>query len=62
MENEVSLASGRITPGVVRVGNTVRRPVTAASPFVAELLGHLQQQGFTGGRRSSTLEKSSTTA
>ncbi|MGY0057372.1 phosphotransferase family protein [Streptomyces sp. LZ34] len=51
MENEVPLAGGRITPGVVRVGSTVRRPVTAASPFVAELLGHLQQQGFTGAPR-----------
>ncbi|MET8631009.1 aminoglycoside phosphotransferase family protein [Kitasatospora sp. NPDC004669] len=51
MENEVPLAGGRITPGVVKVGNTVRRPVTASSPFVAELLGHLQQQGFSGAPR-----------
>ncbi|MGW3952341.1 phosphotransferase family protein [Streptomyces sp. NPDC004752] len=51
VENEVPLAGGRITPGVVRVGNTVRRPATASSPFVARLLGHLQQRGFTGAPR-----------
>lgn len=48
MENEVPLPAGRITVGVVRVGDTVRRPATASSPFVAELLRHLQRQGFTG--------------
>ncbi|WP_406163091.1 phosphotransferase [Streptomyces sp. NBC_01005] len=36
---------------VVRVGNTVRRPATASSLFVAELLGDLRQQGFTGAPR-----------
>jgi len=51
MENEIPLSGGRITPGVVRAGDTVRRPVTAASPFVAELLGHLQRRGFTGAPR-----------
>ncbi|MFJ4845220.1 MULTISPECIES: phosphotransferase family protein [unclassified Streptomyces] len=51
MEIEVPLSGGRITPGVVRVGSTVRRPVGASSSFVAELLGHLRQQGFTGAPR-----------
>lgn len=51
IQDEVPLAGGRITPGVVRVGDTVRRPITASSPFVAELLGHLQQHGFTGAPR-----------
>jgi aminoglycoside phosphotransferase (APT) family kinase protein len=51
MENEVPLSGGRITPGVVRVGRTVRRPVTASSVFVAELLGDLHRQGFTGAPR-----------
>lgn len=45
------LSGGRITPDVVRVGNTVRRPASASSPFVAELLRHLQLQGFTGAPR-----------
>ncbi|HEX2672161.1 MAG TPA: aminoglycoside phosphotransferase family protein [Polyangiaceae bacterium] len=39
---EVALAGGRLTLGVVRVGETVRRPAKASSSFVAELLGHLQ--------------------
>ncbi|WP_240436878.1 phosphotransferase family protein [Streptomyces sporangiiformans] len=55
-ENEVPLTGGRITPGVVRVGGTVRRPVTRASPFVAELLGHLRRQGFTGAPRHLGLD------
>ncbi|MCX4681063.1 phosphotransferase [Streptomyces sp. NBC_01433] len=50
-EGEVPLSGGRITPGVVRVDDTVRRPVTARSSFVAELLNHLQQCGFTGAPR-----------
>lgn len=51
MENEVPLSGGRITSGVVRVGNTVRRPAAASSSFVAELLGDLQQKGFAGAPR-----------
>jgi hypothetical protein len=48
---EVPLEGGRITQGVVRVGETVRRPATPSSAFVAELLGHLQQTGFVGAPR-----------
>ena len=50
------LVGGRITAGVVRVGDTVRRPVTASSVFVAELLGHLQRQGFAGAPRHLGLD------
>ncbi|MFE7278451.1 phosphotransferase [Streptomyces sp. NPDC057623] len=49
--DEEPLSGGRITQGVVRVGETVRRPVTARSAFVAELLNHLQQRGFNGAPR-----------
>jgi Ser/Thr protein kinase RdoA (MazF antagonist) len=42
---EVVLPVGRITRGVVRVGDTVRRPMNASSPFVAELLEHLAARG-----------------
>jgi len=35
---EVVLPAGRITRGVVRVGDTVRRPANASTRFVAELL------------------------
>ncbi len=57
-DGEERLSGGRITPGVVRVGDTVRRPVTAASAFVAELLGHLERAGFTGAPRHLGLDDS----
>ncbi|MFF5011284.1 hypothetical protein ACFY3G_51990 [Streptomyces phaeochromogenes] len=34
-QDEVPLSGGRITQGVVRVSDTVRRPVTARSPAAA---------------------------
>jgi Ser/Thr protein kinase RdoA (MazF antagonist) len=43
---EVPLTDGRITQGVVRVGNTVRRPTGRHTPFVHSLLRHLQEVGF----------------
>ena len=43
---EILLTGGRITDGVVRIGNTVRRPKTLASPTVRRLLEHLENQGF----------------
>ncbi|MGI3228755.1 phosphotransferase family protein [Streptomyces sp. GTA36] len=51
VEKEVALTGGRLTPGVVKVGDTVRRPASCSSPFVAELLCHLDGQGFTGAPR-----------
>lgn len=45
---EVALAGGRMTRGVVRVGETVRRP---ASSFGSLVLVHLEQQGFAGAPR-----------
>jgi Ser/Thr protein kinase RdoA (MazF antagonist) len=42
---EIVLQGGRITRGVVRVGDTVRRPAKSGSPFVAELLAHLEARG-----------------
>lgn len=43
---ELPLAGGRQTPGVVRVGNTVRRPTGPHSPFVHDLLRQLEAVGF----------------
>ncbi|HEY3505388.1 MAG TPA: phosphotransferase [Actinocatenispora sp.] len=48
---EIPLPGGRVTPGVVRVGDTVRRPRQASSAFVADLLTHLHRHGFTGAPR-----------
>lgn len=50
-EREVSLTGGRLTQGVVRVGDTVRRPMAAHSPFVYRLLRHLEVVGFDGAPR-----------
>lgn len=35
-----------VTPGIVRIGNTVRRPVRPFSPTVHAFLSHLHSQGF----------------
>jgi Phosphotransferase enzyme family len=45
---EVKLEGGRQSPGVVRVGDTVRRPVHRNSEFVHALLRHLDAVGFEG--------------
>ncbi|OAH14608.1 aminoglycoside phosphotransferase family protein [Streptomyces jeddahensis] len=50
-DDVVPLRGGRITCGVVRIGDTVRRPASAASPFVAALLRLLERRGFSGAPR-----------
>lgn len=48
---EQPLSGGHVTPGVVRVGTTVRRPAGANSAFVHALLTSLGQSGFAGAPR-----------
>jgi aminoglycoside phosphotransferase (APT) family kinase protein len=48
---EIPLIGGRSTPGVVRVGNTVRRPMGPNAPFVHGLLRYLEGVGFGGAPR-----------
>jgi Ser/Thr protein kinase RdoA (MazF antagonist) len=48
---EIPLTGGRVTEGVVLVGDTVRRPVTANATFVRALLAELESQGFEGAPR-----------
>jgi Phosphotransferase enzyme family len=43
---EVTLKGGISTPGVVRVGDTVRRPLREESAFVHGVLRHLELRGF----------------
>lgn len=43
---EIPLSGGRYTVGVVRVGDTVRRPAQSSSAFVRELLLHLEDAGY----------------
>ena len=50
-ELEVPLSGGRLTAGVVRVGDTVRRPTGPHSPFVHRLLRHLEAIGFEAAPR-----------
>ncbi len=44
---ETPLTGGNVNTGVVRVGDTVRRALTAASPAIHRLLRHLEASGFT---------------
>ncbi len=44
----VPLVGGRMAAGVVRLGDTVRRPVSGSSDFMAALLELFEQRGFGG--------------
>jgi hypothetical protein len=48
---ETPLAGGLVTTGVVRVGDTVRRPPTKDAPLVHRLLEHLEEVGFEAAPR-----------
>lgn len=48
---EIALDGGDVTDGVVRVGDTVRRPMSPSSPAVHALLRHLEAAGFEGAPR-----------
>lgn len=50
-EQETPLEGGETTDGVVRVGDTVRRPVGEHSPTVHLVLRHLASVGFDGAPR-----------
>lgn len=56
MDREVDLSGGRVTPGVVRVGMTVRRPTGKYSPFVHALLALLADAGFDRSPRREILD------
>jgi Phosphotransferase enzyme family len=49
--DEVPLSGGRLTPGVVRVGEAVRRRMGDHSPFVHDLLRRLDRRGFEAAPR-----------
>jgi hypothetical protein len=50
-EIEVPLEGGRITAGVVRIDDTVRRPIRGDRSDVHALLRHLEARGFDGAPR-----------
>jgi Ser/Thr protein kinase RdoA (MazF antagonist) len=55
---EHHLTGGRTTTGVVRVGDTVRRPVSERAGFVHDLLRHLESRRFGGAPRFLGLDAS----
>lgn len=50
--DERPLYGGWVSEGVVRVGDTVRRPIGPRSDFVHRLLAHLESVGFDRAPRS----------
>jgi Phosphotransferase enzyme family len=50
-DHEVRLVGGRQSSGIVRVGDTVRRPLHPNSEFVHALLRHFEAVGFDGAPR-----------
>jgi hypothetical protein len=57
-EPAVPLLGGDVTEGIVRVGDTVRRPVSDASQRVRRLLDFLQSAGFRGAPRFLGVDES----
>jgi hypothetical protein len=53
---EAPLTGGNVTAGVVRVGDTVRRPAGPWTPAVHALLRHLERKGFSGAPRALGLD------
>jgi Phosphotransferase enzyme family len=53
----VPLSGGISTPGIVRVGGTVRRPLKADADFTQRLLLHLERCGFAGAPRYLGLDE-----
>ncbi len=56
-KDEVPLAGGWVTDGVVRVGETVRRPVSRNASRVHALLGYLEDVGFEDAPRFLGLDE-----
>ena len=57
-EEEVPLLGGMSTPGVVRVGDTVRRPMGVNADYVHVLLLHFERCGFDGAPRYLGVDRS----
>lgn len=56
-EGEVPLGGGWVTAGVVRVGDTVRRPPGANTALSHRLLVHLEERGFEAAPRFHGLDE-----
>ena len=51
-DDEEVLRGGAVNPSVVRIGETVRRTPSEATPAVHDLLRHLEMNGFDGAPRA----------
>ena len=54
---EEVLEGGNLSGGVVRIGDTVRRPTGAWTPSVHSLLRHLEERGFDGAPRAHGIDE-----
>ena len=54
---EIALTGGRTAAGIVRIGDTVRGPISARSDFVHGILRHLEAKGFQGALRFLGLDE-----
>jgi len=54
---EQELTGGNVAGRVVRIGDTVRKPATVATPAVTALLRHLTAAGFPGAPRTHGLDE-----
>jgi hypothetical protein len=50
---EIPLLGGQLTPDIVRVGKTVRRPSKGNAAFVRELLLFLEEQGYSWANQTA---------
>jgi hypothetical protein len=56
-ESEEKLIGGNVAAFVVRVGQTVRKPTTEATPSIQALLHHLENVGFDGAPRALGIDE-----
>lgn len=56
MEREIELTGGGVTAGIVRLGDTVRRPAGPWTPTIHAYLRHLEDRGFPGAPRALGLD------
>jgi aminoglycoside phosphotransferase (APT) family kinase protein len=57
VDGEIELTGGRVTGGVVRSADTVRRPIGPWTPTVHAYLRHLEERGFAGAPRVLGLDE-----
>lgn len=56
-EREIPLVGGRVTQGVVRIGDTVRRPTKPGAVDQSALLDHLSARDFSGAPRALGIDE-----